>query len=147
VNFRVLYICILHFILHFIHIKRRWTKSKKQVVQNIIYHRQNLLKLKIIVAQMVTEFSGTLPFPQAVTTGLYIALTEYKTYLNIVLEICALLGYYAASNRNPLPTFRDNVSVPSSRVKKSKKKRREQISSTSRRKPEITNIALIYDPL
>ena len=31
-------------------------------------------------------------------------------------EICALLGYYAASCGNPLPTFRDNVSVPSSRV-------------------------------
>jgi hypothetical protein len=39
-------------------------------------------------------------------------------------ESCALLGYYAASSGNPLPTFRDNVSVPSSRVKKSKKKRR-----------------------
>ena len=35
-------------------------------------------------------------------------------------EICTLLGYYAASNGNPLPTFRDNVSVPSSSVKKSK---------------------------
>jgi hypothetical protein len=34
-------------------------------------------------------------------------------------EICALLGYYAASNGNPLPTFRDNVSIPSLRVKKS----------------------------
>jgi hypothetical protein len=29
-------------------------------------------------------------------------------------EICALLGYYAASCDNCLPTFRDNVSVPSS---------------------------------
>jgi hypothetical protein len=36
-------------------------------------------------------------------------------------EICGLLGYNAASSDNPLPTFRDNVSVPSSRVKKSKK--------------------------
>jgi hypothetical protein len=34
-------------------------------------------------------------------------------------EICALLGYNAASSGNPLPTFRNNVSVPSSRVKKS----------------------------
>jgi hypothetical protein len=33
-------------------------------------------------------------------------------------EICALLRHNAASNRNSLPTFRDNVSVPSSRVKK-----------------------------
>jgi hypothetical protein len=31
-------------------------------------------------------------------------------------KICALLGYNAASNGKPLPTFRDNVSVPSSRV-------------------------------
>jgi hypothetical protein len=39
-------------------------------------------------------------------------------------EICALLGYYAASTGNPLPTFRDNVLVPTSRVKKSMKKNR-----------------------
>ena len=32
-------------------------------------------------------------------------------------ENCALLGYYAASNGNFLPTFRDNLSVPSTRVK------------------------------
>jgi hypothetical protein len=41
-----------------------------------------------------------------------------------VEEIWALLGYYAASGRNPLPTFRYNVSVPSSTVRKSKKKRK-----------------------
>jgi hypothetical protein len=35
-------------------------------------------------------------------------------------EICALLGYYATSSGNPLPTFRDYISVPSSGVKKSK---------------------------
>jgi hypothetical protein len=35
-----------------------------------------------------------------------------------ILQICALLRY-AASSGNPLPTFRDKVSVPSSRVKKS----------------------------
>jgi hypothetical protein len=35
-------------------------------------------------------------------------------------EICDILGYYTASSVNPLPTFRDNVSVPSSSVKKSK---------------------------
>jgi len=32
-------------------------------------------------------------------------------------ENCALLGYYVASSGNSLPTFRNNVSVPSSRVK------------------------------
>jgi hypothetical protein len=31
-------------------------------------------------------------------------------------EIYAPLGYNAASSGDPLPTFRDNVSVPSSRV-------------------------------
>jgi hypothetical protein len=34
-------------------------------------------------------------------------------------EICALLRYYAALNGSSAPTFRDNLSVPSSRVKKS----------------------------
>jgi hypothetical protein len=29
-------------------------------------------------------------------------------------ENCALLGYHAASSGNLLPTFRDNLSVPSS---------------------------------
>jgi len=32
-------------------------------------------------------------------------------------ENCALLCYYAASSGNCLPTFRDNISVPSSRFK------------------------------
>ena len=33
------------------------------------------------------------------------------------IEICGLLGNYTASCGNYLPTFRKNVSVPSSRVK------------------------------
>jgi hypothetical protein len=37
-------------------------------------------------------------------------------------ENYTFLGYNAASSGNPLPTFRDNISVPSSRVKKSKKR-------------------------
>jgi hypothetical protein len=37
-------------------------------------------------------------------------------------EICALLGYYAALSGGSVPRFRDNLSVPSSRIKKSKKK-------------------------
>jgi hypothetical protein len=36
---------------------------------------------------------------------------------NIQVEICAVLGYYAASCGNSLPTFRGNVSVPSSKAK------------------------------
>ena len=42
-------------------------------------------------------------------------------------ENCALLGYYAASSRNFLPTFRDNLSVPSSGVKKARPLRMEPV--------------------
>ena len=35
-------------------------------------------------------------------------------------ENCALLGCYAESSGNFLPTFRDNLSIPSSRVKNKK---------------------------
>jgi len=34
-------------------------------------------------------------------------------------EFCTLLGYYTAYSGNSVPTFRDNLSVTSSRVKKS----------------------------
>jgi len=37
------------------------------------------------------------------------------------LETCALLGCYAAYGDNTIPTFRDNLSIPSSIVIKSKK--------------------------
>jgi len=37
-------------------------------------------------------------------------------------EICALLRYYAEYSGNSLPTFRENLSAPASRVEKSKKK-------------------------
>jgi len=36
-------------------------------------------------------------------------------------ENCALLGYYAASSDNSIPTFRDNLSVPFSSVRDKKK--------------------------
>jgi hypothetical protein len=39
--------------------------------------------------------------------------------ITLLFEIFVLLGYYAASNGNLLPTFRDNVSFPSSRANKS----------------------------
>jgi hypothetical protein len=43
--------------------------------------------------------------------------------------ICALLGYYVASCVNCLPTFRDNVSVPSSGVKSPCRKERMPATS------------------
>jgi hypothetical protein len=56
-------------------------------------------------------------------------------------EICGLLGYYAVSCRNCLPTFRDNVSVPSSRVKSPSRKACPETTlknyhTTSRNTPE-----------
>jgi hypothetical protein len=44
-------------------------------------------------------------------------ISSFRRYVD---EICALLGYFAASTDNPLPTFRDNASVPSSGASKSK---------------------------
>jgi hypothetical protein len=44
-------------------------------------------------------------------------ISEFRRKID---ENCALLGYYAAISGNFLPTFRDNLSVPSSGVKNSK---------------------------
>jgi hypothetical protein len=44
-------------------------------------------------------------------------MTLISGFRRDVDEICGLLGNYTASCGNYLPTFRDNVSVPSSRVK------------------------------
>jgi hypothetical protein len=56
----------------------------------------------------------TLPFIQ------YTMTRGSKTVLNKLnynySENCALLGYYVAISNNSLPTFRDNLSVPSSRI-------------------------------
>jgi hypothetical protein len=42
---------------------------------------------------------------------------RWKARVNAVLNFrvknCAVLGYYSASSGNFLPTFRDNLSVPS----------------------------------
>jgi hypothetical protein len=46
--------------------------------------------------------------------------------MSSAFEICGLLGYYTASCGNCLPTFRDNVSVPSSRVKSPSGKESQQ---------------------
>jgi hypothetical protein len=45
-------------------------------------------------------------------------------------EKCALLGYYVASSGNSLPTFRDNLSIPSSRSRMVVTLRRLGITTT-----------------
>jgi len=47
----------------------------------------------------------------------FIFLCVMLGFLRKVDENCALLGYYAASSGNSLPTFRNNLSVPTLRVK------------------------------
>jgi hypothetical protein len=41
-------------------------------------------------------------------------LHEISGFRREVAQKCELLGYYAASSGNFLPTFRDNASIPSS---------------------------------
>jgi hypothetical protein len=53
--------------------------------------------------------------------GCSITVLRVADKVDSINEICALLGYYAAFDGNSVPKFRDNPSVPSSRVKKSKK--------------------------
>jgi hypothetical protein len=50
-------------------------------------------------------------------TQRWLLVTLILGFRRDVDEICGLLGYYTASCGNYLPTFRDNVSVPSLRVK------------------------------
>jgi hypothetical protein len=56
-------------------------------------------------------------------------ISGFRRYVD---EICALLGYYTASNDNPLPTFRDNVLVPSSRVKIPRRRKKDGTDTFSR---------------
>jgi hypothetical protein len=60
-------------------------------------------------------FSDVTPFCLVrIYEDLWTLISGYRRDVN---EISGLLGYYMASYGNCLPTFRDNVSVPSSRVK------------------------------
>jgi hypothetical protein len=57
--------------------------------------------------------------------------SQTKAYINkSSYEISALLRYNATLSGNYLPQFQDNLSVPSSRVKKSKRENREQLKLT-----------------
>jgi hypothetical protein len=62
---------------------------------------------------------------------LFVSATIYRvsekcTAKHTESEICALLGHYAASCGNCLPTFRDKVSVPSSQIKSPSRKESQQ---------------------
>jgi hypothetical protein len=73
-----------------------------------------------IADHMYTQFRLARNSTRARPSGTLIS--GFRRYVD---DICALLGYYAASCGNCLLTFRDNVSVPSSRVKSSSRKERK----------------------
>jgi hypothetical protein len=43
------------------------------------------------------------------------SLRTIHPWATVHIQNCTVLGYYAASSRNSLPTFRDNPSVPAAR--------------------------------
>ena len=53
----------------------------------------------------------------ACKSGIHISKFSFLQWRSCVFENCALLGYYAASSGNFLPTFRDNISIAPSRIK------------------------------
>jgi len=56
-------------------------------------------------------------YPVRNTNGSLCVISGFRREVH---KICAVVGYYAAYSGNSLPTFRDNLSVPSSRVNKLK---------------------------
>ena len=55
--------------------------------------------------------------------SVYVSYVADRSVLSVISDfrrdidvICALLGYYATSSGNPVPTFWNSVSVPSSMV-------------------------------
>jgi hypothetical protein len=61
----------------------------------------------------ITKFTGMMDKDRRCLVS-YILILGFRRDVD---EICGLLGCYAASCGSCLQTFRDNVSVPSSRVK------------------------------
>jgi hypothetical protein len=66
-------------------------------------------------SQLLLEMEPRLSVAQPVGYLLYWLLHQNLARFH---EICALLGYYAALSGSSVPTFRDNLSVAYSRVKK-----------------------------
>jgi hypothetical protein len=69
-----------------------------------------------VIVQTITITTVLLPFRNFVPQINHRFLSVISGFRRNVDEIYALLGYYAAPNGKPLPTFRYNVSVPSWRI-------------------------------
>jgi hypothetical protein len=76
--------------------------------------------LHIPTNRLADIIEGKSPLAQFILE--YRSIKQRNFEASFIIEICALLGYYSGSSGNPLPTFRDKLSVPCARVKKSKKK-------------------------
>jgi hypothetical protein len=70
-------------------------------ISTVAYIMFQIAELLCVVLRAVTAVNK-LDFRLCVISGFH----------HEVDEKCALLGYYAASSGNPLPTFRDDISVP-----------------------------------
>jgi hypothetical protein len=61
------------------------------------------------------------------------------------IQICALMGFFGTSNDTLLRAFRDNISIPPSKVKKSKTYWHLTIGSTGCSETSVTNYNLRFD--
>jgi len=87
---------------------REFSEFRKTFFQSI-FHLILVYGLKYIHNKELTQKTQS-----TVTTHQFLQLPiPQKEYF----EFCALPGYYAASSHDFLPTFRDNLSAPFSRVK------------------------------
>jgi hypothetical protein len=79
-------------------------------MNNSFINIQSFLRCSTSTYAFAFHFSRSyLPFEKRI----YSAYIFFRSNAD---EICALLGYYAALSGNSVPTFRDNLSVPSSRT-------------------------------
>jgi len=74
--------------------------------------KEHFLSIKFTLEQTMQTQRGSRG------TAVLLAISGFRREVD---ENCALLGCYAASSGNLLPTFWDNLSVPYSRVKNPKK--------------------------
>jgi hypothetical protein len=83
---------------------------------NTCLHEQHKKELGIESSLARGRAQTCVEFPALIYTaeGKYCYSKAWLKIANEVDENCVLLGYYAASSGNFLPTFRDNLSVPSS---------------------------------
>jgi hypothetical protein len=106
--------CVLHVLWSYIYKNQQYKISSTALLPANLYCWQQCVHSVFLVKRCVYEYStlySACIVDQRVCAG----------NINIEHENCSLLGYDLALSGNPLPTFRDNVLVPSSRVKKSKK--------------------------